>query len=323
LETKECDRNTTVVDKIADPDAFTTAVAQPDTMLRSGDTRGLQMHRFLMTFVAVLSAIAFMRTASGADLPVKAPLAPPVYNWTGFYVGVNAGFGRGRNDADFTGDGPNGAGNDLISRVFDGPLNFSQKTRSQGIDAEGAFGGGQFGYNWQFAGAWLAGLEADIQASGLHGSFTKIAPLVPLSLSAEQKLEWFGTARGRLGYVVNERFLVFGTGGLAYGQTEETSSFFSNGFGGAASVRSTITCVVGSPCLAGQSSNISAGWTAGAGVEWAVRDNATVKFEYLHIALPDSTLVMSTVAPATGNGTVTATFRNQFDMVRAGVNLRF
>jgi outer membrane immunogenic protein len=236
---------------------------------------------------------------------------------------VNGGFGWGRNNADFTGDGQNGSGNDLISRVFDGPRNFNQLTRSQTISSEGAFGGGQFGYNWQFSGAWLAGIEADIQASDLHGNFTRVGPIIAISLSAEQKLEWFGTARGRLGYVVNERFLVFGTGGLAYGQTEETSSFFSTNFGGATSPVSTITCVIHAPCLGGQGSQTLVGWTAGAGTEWAVTHNLTVKFEYLHIGLPDSTMVMSAIAPAIGNATVTATFRNQYDLVRAGVNWRF
>jgi outer membrane immunogenic protein len=281
------------------------------------------MHRLLITLVAGVSAIAFMRTASAADLPLKAPLEPPAYNWTGFYFGLNGGFGWGRNNADFIGDGQNGAGNDLISRVFDGPRNFSQMTRSQTIDSRGAFGGAQVGYNWQFAPLWVAGLEADIQASDLHGGFTRIAPFVPLSLSTQQKLDWFGTARGRLGYLVNERILVFGTGGLAYAETEARANFFSNGFGGATSPVSTITCVVGATCLGGQTSNTVLGWTAGAGVEWAVSNRATVKFEYLHIGLPESKFVMTTTPPATGNGTVTASFRNQYDTVRVGLNLRF
>jgi outer membrane immunogenic protein len=279
------------------------------------------MHRLLIAFIAGLSAIAFMRTAPAADLPLKAPIESPAYNWTGFYVGLNGGFGWGRNNADFTGDGQNNAGNDLISRVFDGPLNFSQKTRSQTINSDGAFGGAQFGYNWQVAGVWVAGLEADIQASGLRGNFTRVAPLIALSLSAEQKLNWFGTARGRLGYLVTERILVFGTAGLAYGQTEESSNFFGNGtFTGATTA---IHCVAGLPCLGGQVSNTSAGWTAGAGVEWAVTNRATVKFEYLHLALPDTNIVMAAIAPATGNATVTATFRHQYDTVRVGLNLRF
>jgi outer membrane immunogenic protein len=267
------------------------------------------MHRLLIALIAGVSAIAFTRTASAADMPLKAPIEAPAYNWTGFYFGVNGGFGWGRNNADFAGPPQNAPGNDLISRVFDGPLNFAPITRSQLIESQGALGGAQFGYNWQFAGLWVAGFEADVQASDLHGSFTKIAPFVPLSLSAEQKLEWFGTARGRLGYLVNSRVLVFGTGGLAYGETDVSANFFSNGFGGATTPTSTITCVVGARCLGGQSSNTSVGWTAGAGVEWDVTNRATVKFEYLHIGLPESVIVMTTVPPATGNGTVTATFR--------------
>jgi outer membrane immunogenic protein len=279
------------------------------------------MNRLPITLIAVVSAVAFMRTASAADMEVKAPIESPAYSWTGFYVGANAGYGWGRNNADFIGDGQNNAGNDLISRVFDGPLDFSQKTRSQGINSDGAFGGAQFGYNWQLAGVWVAGLEADIQASGLRGNFTRAAALLALSLSAEQKLDWFGTSRGRLGYLITERILAFGTAGLAYGQTGESANFFGNGtFRGATTA---IHCVVGPPCLGGQGSNTLAGWTAGAGVEWAATNRVTVKFEYLHIALPDSTMVMAAVPPATGNATVTANFRNQFDIVRAGVNWRF
>jgi outer membrane immunogenic protein len=281
------------------------------------------MHRLPITAAAVMSAMAFMRPASAADLPLKAPIESPTYNWTGFYVGVNAGFGWGRNNADFSGDGQNNAGNDVISRTFDGVRNFNSITRSQGIDSDGAFGGAQFGYNWQFAGVWVAGLEADIQASGLRGNFTRVAPVFSLSLNAEQKLDWFGTARGRLGYLVTERILVFGTAGLAYGETEASSNFFTNGTDTFIGASTSLHCVAGAVCLGGKGSNTSAGWTAGAGVEWAATNKVTVKLEYLHIALPDSAIVLSAVAPATGNATVTANFRNQFDLVRVGLNYRF
>src|SRR5262249_32378479 len=139
----------------------------------------------------------------------------------------------------------------------------------------------------------------------------------------EQKLDWFGTARGRVGYLVNERTLVFGTAGLAYGETEVSSSFFANANDTFIGASTSIHCPAGAPCLSGQNSNISVGWTAVAGVEWAATNKVTVKFENLHIALPDSQILMSAVAPATGNATVTANFRNQFDLVRAGLNWRF
>ena len=154
-------------------------------------------------------------------------LSPPISETDLCHL-LNAGYGWGRNNADFTGDGRAGAGNDFISRVFDGPLNFNPITRSQGINSAGAVGGDQVGYNWQFSPVWVAGLEADIQASGLRGSFNRLAAFVPLSLNAEQKLNWFGTVRGRLGYLVNERILLFGTAGLAYGETEASASFASN-----------------------------------------------------------------------------------------------
>src|ERR1051326_8343110 len=145
----------------------------------------------LACIVAVAGLIG--TPAFAADMVVKAPplAAAAVYNWTGFYAGLNFGWGWGRNNAAFTGDGPNGAGNDFISRVFDGPLNFNPITRSLGIDSSGAIGGAQIGYNWQFARSWLAGLEADIQASGLKGDTTLQSPTIALQLTAHEDLNWF------------------------------------------------------------------------------------------------------------------------------------
>jgi outer membrane immunogenic protein len=281
---------------------------------------GVQMHRLLITVVAGVSAIAFMRSASAADLPLKAPIEPLAYNWTGFYAGLNGGFGWGRNNADFTGDGQNNAGNDLISRVFDGPLSFSQKTRSQEIDADGAFGGAQFGYNWQVTNVWVAGLEADIHASALRGNFTRAAPLIALSLNAEQKLNWFGTARGRLGYLVTERILVFGTAGLAYGETEETSNFFGNGtFIGASNQhplrrRFTLPWRPGFEYL----SRLDRRRRRRMG-----RDQQGHGQTRISSPCTCSNIVMAAIPPATGNATVAANFRNQYDTARVGLNLRF
>jgi outer membrane immunogenic protein len=110
---------------------------------------------------------------------------------------------------------------------------------------------------------------------------------------------------------------------LAYGETEASSNFFTNASDTFIGASTSLHCVAGAVCLGGQGSNTSAGWTAGAGVEWAATNKVTVKLEYLHIALPDSAIVLSAVAPATGNATVTANFRNQFDLVRVGLNYRF
>jgi outer membrane immunogenic protein len=263
--------------------------------------------------------------ALAADMPVKAPAAAPapVWSWTGFYFGANVGGGWGDNSVPLYGDGS--AGNDLLSRTFDGVLNFSAVPRSQSIHSSGVIGGGQIGYNWQVAPMWVVGLEADIQGSGVRGSATTTPPpgSPPENLTSHQRLDWFGTLRGRLGVVASERLLLFVTGGLAYGETEARSALAST----ISAVGTTAIFCDGTfpaPCIAGQGTRTSAGWTAGAGGEWAVTDKWRLKVEYLHVALDGQTITLVPLPPATtGTGFVSAHFNNQFDIVRAGFNFRY
>jgi outer membrane immunogenic protein len=142
--------------------------------------------------IAVLASLALIGGASAADMPVKAPVykapvvAPP-YNWTGFYIGLNVGGSWGHQD------------NDLVT-VPGGVTLFSN---SDNLD--GFIGGGQIGYNWQ-ADQWVFGLEADFQGSSQKsdGSFVLLpiagVAVVPgLTAAYTDKLEWFGTVRGRIG----------------------------------------------------------------------------------------------------------------------------
>jgi outer membrane immunogenic protein len=136
----------------------------------------------------------FVGAASAADMqrpaPVyKAPILTParVYDWTGFYVGGNIGYGWGRQDAALTGFGSLGSAN-----------------------VDGIIGGGQVGYNWQLN-QLVLGLEADIQGSGQKGD-GGVAGVATYT----SKLDWFGTVRGRVGYAF-DRWLPYVTGGWAYG----------------------------------------------------------------------------------------------------------
>ena len=147
--------------------------------------------------------------ASAADLPTSkgAPMAPvvyaPVFTWTGFYVGLNAGYGF-TNNRDVTFYSSTGAVFTSTSRNNDG----------------GFVGGGQIGYNWQF-GQIVAGVEADIQYADLGGKNNGFAPIFT---SRGNSSNYFGTVRGRVGYAF-DRALIYVTGGLAYGDVG------NNGFG--------------------------------------------------------------------------------------------
>jgi len=267
--------------------------------------------------------------AVAADMPVKAPPAPPApaWSWTGFYFGANVGGGWGQHSVPLYGEGDGGAGNDLLSRVFDGTVNFNGVARSQSIRSSGVIGGGQIGYNWQVAPIWVVGLEADIQGSGLRGSATTTPPAgSPFAgnLTSNQRLDWFGTLRARAGVLASDRLLLYVTGGLAYGRTEANSAL-ATAIGGAVGT-TFIFCNASfpAPCVAGQNNRNAGGWTAGAGGEWAVTDKWRFKVEYLHVALGDQTVTLVPLPPGTtGNGFVLAHFSNQFDVVRAGVNFRY
>ena len=137
------------------------------------------------SLVAAVAAFGFVNAASAADMPMKspAPMMAPAYNWTGFYLGINGGYGWGSTTGaalpTFTGSNPN---------------------------ITGGLVGGQIGYNFQM-GNWVLGLEADYDWANING-----ATLTGGSITVNN----LGSARGRLGYAW-DRVLVYGTGGFAWG----------------------------------------------------------------------------------------------------------
>ena len=267
------------------------------------------MKKKLLAGVA-LGALLIGAPAMAADMPVKAPKAPVVipYSWTGFYVGANVGYSWGRANTDF-------AATNLAPFGLSG---FSQK-----LNLDGIIGGGQLGYNWQANNQWVFGLEADFQGSGEKDSDPR-APLIfsidvnenTLTATANQTLEakikWFGTVRGRVGYLVTPTVLLYGTGGLAYGRIETSST-------------QSLTVALGG-VSATNASSVDAtknrfGWTAGAGVEGAIPNTRdwTWKAEYLyidfgHIGASGTDMVLGTYS---WNTHVTD------HIARVGVNYRF
>src|SRR4051812_12723213 len=187
------------------------------------------MKKLLLSSVALLGLSA---AAFAADLPSRraapAPyVAVPVFTWTGFYVGVNAGYGFSNNDR-------NGLGsfNAVPGSLTGTPaaLGFAGTVTQGGLsrDNSGFVGGGQIGYNYQI-GQWVIGIEADLQFADLNKSNTGDVvtlipavgnPGIPGFVGARNAnfggIDWFGTVRGRLGYAI-DRLLVYGTGGFAFG----------------------------------------------------------------------------------------------------------
>ena len=133
----------------------------------------------------------------------------------------------------------------------------------------GWVGGAQAGYNWQ-QGTWVYGLEADLSGSGLKTSLdglTTVGTCGGAAANATAKVDWFGTARGRVGWAV-DNLLFYGTGGLAYGHVNLDSIFADNGV-----------------TLNASTSSVRAGWVAGAGVEYQLRPDLTLTLGYQYVDL--------------------------------------
>jgi outer membrane immunogenic protein len=149
------------------------------------------MKRLVLASLSALALVSTMGAANAADIqrrqamPTKAPVYAPMYNWTGFYVGINGGYGFGRSDT-------------------------SAPFASGSFRPTGGVVGGTVGYNWQ-NGPAVFGVEGDIDWSNIRGSAACGA-----GFSCETKNSWLSTARGRVGYAF-DRFLPYVTGGLAVG----------------------------------------------------------------------------------------------------------
>lgn len=230
----------------------------------------------LKVLVTATFASIAASSALAADLPVKArPMAVAVYDWTGFYIGGNAGYSWGRSRTD--------------TFFYNNTTNVLLGTGSAAFDMNGWVAGGQAGYNWQRE-RWVFGLEGDIQATDQRGSALYVCSglicnagntAIPgpalagsvSNLTLNQKLEWFSTIRGRVGYTFVPTVLGYVTGGAAIGEVASNGSLtgFSN---------------LGVPVAAVFSDrDTRVGWTVGAGVEASLGGNWTAKVEYLYLDL--------------------------------------
>ncbi|HEY6256994.1 MAG TPA: outer membrane protein [Xanthobacteraceae bacterium] len=266
------------------------------------------MNRLMLTGIALASLAVVPAMAADLTKPApiytKAPVMAPPYSWTGFYIGLNGGYSWGRSGTDF-----------LITGVPAG-------STAQNMD--GWLGGGQIGYNWQ-SGTWLLGVEADIQATGQNGTLNLTTPtscpvaigvILPCttgSASIEQKLPWFGTLRARVGVTPSASWLLYVTGGLAFGEVDTTATFTSaTAFAGGLVLASTTT--------AANSNTTKAGWVIGGGVEWTISGPWTAKLEYLYMDLGTVSTSFAGPAPFT---LVATNSRITDNILRVGVNYRF
>lgn len=245
--------------------------------------RPMKTKQFLLASVVCFAPF----TATAADLPRKAPppvVAPLPFSWTGFYVGASGG---------------------MIShgtKVYQESVNANGGVEPYGrfnITGFGFIGGGNVGYNYQFAGSnWVIGIEGDISGTSLNDS---VDPTLGFRIW-QSRLNALATVRGRLGYAF-DRALLYATGGWAVGHVENTVSFPLFIFG---------------PLLQ-STDKWKSGWTAGAGLEYAITHNWTARAEALYVSLGTTDIFV----PQVGGFGCRFGFKNQYLIGRLGVNYKF
>jgi outer membrane immunogenic protein len=293
------------------------------------------------TLLASVGAMALTGAALAADLPSRAPPPvylppPPVFSWTGLYVGINAG-GTWSSSSSVDTSTTDVFGNPaLVGGPAAGFASAALATGSVPVNTSGFIGGGQIGYNYQFNNGFLnnsfvVGIEADIQGIAESSGSNSVAgqagisgfPANPIdqTLFSNRRQDYLGTVRGRLGFTITPTLLIYGTGGLAYGQTNSSTSitqFVEN----AAALPSAYSSF-------GSISNSRVGWTAGGGAEWLFLPNWSLKVEYLYYDLGSVSYGLSPLENFNTAGALftsgapfsTASFRG--NIVRAGLNYHF
>ena len=221
---------------------------------------------------ALALAVLIGAPALAADIPVKAPLSVPVATWTGFYGGIQVGGAWSDQAVNYSPNDPLSALLVIgIPAAGIQPLVNDYRIRQGGIT-----GGFEAGYNWQRSN-WLLGVEADFNFAELKGSASgtsAFGPDLTQTTTAEQRTDWYGTVRGRAGWLVTPNLLLFGTGGFAYGRVTKSANYALSGLSTcfpnfSASAGFSFVCAAsGVPCYAGSSSANKTGWTAGGGAEW-------------------------------------------------------
>jgi outer membrane immunogenic protein len=269
-----------------------------------------------------------------ADIPVKArpvaPIAAPAFTWSGCYIGANGGW-VGQRAVNETRPGgnyltaagvlapPNVAGTGLLLGDFQTAIH-SYDTRRSGWEA-----GAQVGCNHQ-VGMFVLGVEADWNwsdvrntASATYLPFPSANPLFTISTSNEAvstRMDWFSTVRARGGWAF-DRWLVFGTAGLAIGHFRSSTSvvYGSNG----------TSPVFANAAHFGSAERTRLGFAVGGGVEYAIDNNWSFKAEYLYLAFNPWSYSSPLTAPAgvAPGYSWTTSVHAQEHIARVGINYRF
>lgn len=245
--------------------------------------------------------LASTSIAAAADMPArtytKAPVVSPAFNWTGFYVGVHAGYGWGNSK----------------SVATNGTLPFPAGSVTSN-DLDGWLAGGQLGYNYQFSPNWLIGIEGDMAGTGIKGSTSGFSTVGGFTTTRFQTsnldVNWLATVTGRLGYVAGPA-LLYVKGGVAFGEFSANSR--------------TVNPAAGNALIAtSNGGETRTGWTVGAGAEWAFAGNWSTKIEYNYVDFgTDSISRDVTYFVGAGPNPLLRDASTHLHLVKVGLNYRF
>ena len=240
------------------------------------------MRHWALVVAVAASTITITQMASAAS--------PPAHRWTGWYAGLNAGGTWGGDPVSTTASNSQFCPVPVCGHALEfATASIQGATGKVPGSAAGFIGGGQLGYNWQIANRWIAGLETDIQGLAGAGKSHVTSSSFDVSgfaghsvvtdLSTSKSIDFLGTLRGRLGYLIEPRLLVFGTGGIAFGHAESSLVISQNLTG--SGLGALETSFGTTPSV----SRMLGGWTLGGGFEWMLAPNWSAKVEYLYYDL--------------------------------------
>jgi outer membrane immunogenic protein len=230
--------------------------------------------------------------ASAADLAARpytkapVPMMAAMYDWSGFYLGLNGGWGSSRKCRDVIAD----AAGPVIPATAEGCH-----------DATGGTAGGQIGYRWQTS-SWVFGLEAQGNWADLKGS--NVANLFD---RPETRIDGIGLFTGQVGYAWNN-VLLYAKGGAAIVSDRYRTFGVSTGL------------------VSDSASETRWGGAAGAGVEFSFAPNWSVAFEYDHLFMGDRNVSFHATGnngALPGSLTVTDRIRQDVDLATVRLNYRF
>jgi opacity protein-like surface antigen len=248
------------------------------------------------TFVLAVSCCLALSAVKAADLPPQWDSdlsSQSVYRWRGLYGGVHVG-GMSATDAFAP-----------IGFPDSGWIGIPPSTVT---NPRGWVAGGQYGYSDQI-GAIVFGFEQDLMlgapaVTAAGGGFQTLGH--SSTFTQTQKIDWLSTLRGRLGVTAIDRTLIYATAGVAFADVTTTSNLLFPGFLNA---------------FSGTSNDFRVGWTAGAGVEYALTEELSARLEYLYFDVGGSAVVAQMNFPTSFETHDRARLAGQ--IVRVGVNYRF